>query len=886
MQGHSSESRPQAKMSSKQGKRRPSGRASGSARQRLRDRQEKGKRGRGKREEPREPQEVKATSSFPAPAPSRASVESMIIQSNKGKESAPIFWSGLLGMIGMFGLIVFDGLGSQFALSYVVLLSGLWAIFRPPAFGLSRAVDVFALALVFFPIVSFLPQFYWPDADWRRLVEETSGIELPMSLAVEAWSSFEIWVQIVAALTWFYVASSWPLNYTGRKWLCFGFSVFLATLSGAIIWGLTQGGSIIGSFHILQDEALNTAILSSGAALSFVFVMGNHRGRDLAPFVGVLGMGAALGALHASGSGLGLLLFLVGVMTWYVLKLRSGGIPRFFKLFLPILALVLGFLIVENESLEIPPSGVYTNAAGERATRTVSALKMFLDAPLTGVGLGNFDVVLPQYERVISIEEPVVHPVSDLVWLGAEGGLLGLTIVLGFFAAYASLYRNPRGSSAGATRLPARVALLVFLLAAVIDTPAHNTGAIFFGLFLMVLALPRMKSRKGFKFPRLLWRLSGGLLVMLGLVWLVAVTLQLPLTTSVAQKHYVSKLEEAKDEEAYSRVLDLMDRWTIKNPLDEEAYFAKAAFILEQGEDQEEAAASFDMAYASAPFSGAIPLRAGVLWASHDIERAIAAWSRALSIGLHFPEEAVSRMVRSASGNTRLRRRLAELTDENPSFVSLFLQKMEGRELRREVEEVLRADPGLALLSREDRTAVVMNWVNQGGGSQAEAFLNGWGDSIDNEWLARSVIAKDRADFAGAVDLIRSNLEKPNLPGGGLKITNLVRAQREFAVNRTDLAKGGSLLRYYVDSGEYRSASRIAEQLAENSNAPISILYWKAEVHYRLEDYIESWFTFQQYIEQGGLADQVSKKRTTRPGCSAVSEMVPKGRFELPTKGL
>ena len=41
------------------------------------------------------------------------------------------------------------------------------------------------------------------------------------------------------------------------------FSVLLAILGGAILggailFGLTEGGSIIGSFHILQDEALNT----------------------------------------------------------------------------------------------------------------------------------------------------------------------------------------------------------------------------------------------------------------------------------------------------------------------------------------------------------------------------------------------------------------------------------------------------------------------------------------------------------------------------------------------------------------------------------------------------------------------------------------------------
>ena len=211
----------------------------------------------------------------------------------------------------------------------------------------------------------------------------------------------------------------------------------------------------------------------------------------------------------------------------------------------------------------------------------------------------------------------------------------------------------------------------------------------------MVLALPRMKSRKGFKIPRILWYLSGGLGgFQIKIVWIVAVILQLPLTTALAQAHFISELDEAKEEGAYPRVLSLMDRWTAKNPLDEEAYFAKAAFILEQDGGKEEAFASFDMAAAAAPFSGEIPLRAGFLWAEHDIDRAVEAWSKALSIGLDDPEEAISGMVKSANQNTRLRPKLAELTEDHPSFLALFLQKMERHELRREVEEGLRADPG------------------------------------------------------------------------------------------------------------------------------------------------------------------------------------------------
>ena len=77
--------------------------------------------------------------------------------------------------------------------------------------------------------------------------------------------------------------------------------------------------------------------------------------------------------------------FLIGASVWYVLKLCSDGMARFFKLFF--LLAMFGNLIFGNENLDVRPSGVYENEVGEIATRTGSAFKMFLDAPLTGVGL-------------------------------------------------------------------------------------------------------------------------------------------------------------------------------------------------------------------------------------------------------------------------------------------------------------------------------------------------------------------------------------------------------------------------------------------------------------------------------------------------------------------
>lgn len=783
------------------------------------------------------------TSSFTAERPSRASVETMIIRTNAGKAPKPVFLTALVGMLGLFGLIALNGPQLSYAYGYALLLSGLFCLFRPPQSAYSKGVDFAAVALLLVLSASFLPQFYWPDAAWRAGIVETSVIDLPSMLSIRPLASFEIWVQVAAGLVWFYVISAWPMNQTGRNWFYFSFCILLSILSIVVLWGLLVGGDFIGSFHFIQNQDFNISLMSSGAVLSFVFLMGNLHGRNLSPFIGLLGTGLPLAVLYTIGSGLGILFCVFGVGLWYVYSLRFDEFPRRLKQVVPfVLVGVVGLVFIDG-NLEVlsekePSSG-----------GSSSSLRMLMDAPLTGVGLGNFEEVLPQYEKVRDGEERFSHALNDVVLFATENGLLSMVAALVLFASYLLLFRT-KDSMAGRMREPVRIALIVFAVNMLIGKPVHNLGAGYYGLFLMALALPRRPDLSGIKVPPVLWRGFGGLLSVCGFIWIIAAVFRVPILTEVARVKYAAEVSSAIEDGATSQAIRTLEKWTALSPLDGEAYFLKGSLLLTQNDREDEAADSFAKARASDPHNGWVALREGVLWAEHDIDQAIDAWAVALTYAFDDEALAIHEIIQASRGKPRLLRRLPDLLAASPSYRGALLAQLEGRLMLREMDQQLRADPELAEFSRDLRTGVVLNWLEQGGSEKAAGFLDRFSDRIDFEWWARAIIEKDRADFDSSMEWIRQNLESPDLPGAGIEIDNVFIEQREFDISRSDLVKGGALMQVYLEAGEFSKALRIAEDLLASPRGTPALLYWKAECLFQLGDVIESWFTFQQYIEQ------------------------------------
>lgn len=80
----------------------------------------------------------------------------------------------------------------------------------------------------------------------------------------------------------------------------------------------------------------------------------------------------------------------------------------------------------------------------DRKQMTLDAVRMFRDHALTGVGLGNFETVYPQYQRFVT-DLNVGHAHNDYAELLAETGILGAALTLAGLAIFylEAVCRNP-----------------------------------------------------------------------------------------------------------------------------------------------------------------------------------------------------------------------------------------------------------------------------------------------------------------------------------------------------------------------------------------------------------------------------------------------------------
>ncbi len=86
------------------------------------------------------------------------------------------------------------------------------------------------------------------------------------------------------------------------------------------------------------------------------------------------------------------------------------------------------------------------------------ALRMIRDSPWTGTGLGSFNAIFPLYRNASVLQERVLHPESDWLWLAAEAGLPGVVAVAGLLGWMGALVvegareGGGSGDAAGAVR--------------------------------------------------------------------------------------------------------------------------------------------------------------------------------------------------------------------------------------------------------------------------------------------------------------------------------------------------------------------------------------------------------------------------------------------------
>jgi tetratricopeptide (TPR) repeat protein len=764
----------------------------------------------------------------------------------------------LCAFCAVIALVLFGGSHHALALGLALILPGVALLVKPPKTGLGKWGDLAVLGLLLCLLLAFLPQFYWPTPDWRTDATQAFGIDLPSVLSVQPLISFEAWWLAVAGFAWFYVALQWPINFWGRRWLFFFLSILLAALAAVVVWGNLVGARYPGAeeataFSFFPNRNQTANFLALGGVATFAYAMEGLRSRTVMPLVGVPASALCLVALVMGVSRAGVLLYFVGLGLWFLMSLRVHSMPRFFKLGLPLVVLAFSFVLVSNERTVqriMSFASADSQIADEFRVRVYEdTAKMVLDAPISGFGLGSFSAVFPQYRDASANYQRVIHPESDLFWLVSEGGFLALGFAAVFVCAYAWRCRGFSHGASASYRVLALTAVIIFLLHALIDVPAHRPGTVYFAILFAALALPN-RDRPSLRLPAWSARCVGGFLCGLGVVWFFAGLFNLPWHSSLRLAKYQQAIRNDVAVGDYQQGIQAADQWLALRPLDWRAYFQRAQLTLSESGDRAQTAADFRRARFVEPILGVVSYEEGKVWLPYDPARAVSAWRETLFREVDDMDWFYTRMLRMAKKSPDAQARMARLSSLDPHYRAFFLSSLRGDELMLELRQDLKTDASLSGFNPQQRKRILLTWVTHGNLGEAESFLTAYGDKLPDAWWLWSLLRKNQADFERAVQLVRENVEVPPVPHVKIDDAVFARLTREYAVAPRDIMKGTALLYFYVEQGSFEKALPILDRLLESEKAPLYLYYWRAECLYQVGEYIESWFSFEEYLEK------------------------------------
>jgi O-antigen ligase len=705
-------------------------------------------------------------------------------------------------------------------------------------------------------LLAFVPQFYWPMPGWRVDAVQSLGLELPSSLSIQPWISFEAWLMAVAGFAWLYAALQWKVNLPGRRWLFFWLSILLSVIAGIVVCGNLVGARYPGAeeagvFSFFPSPHQTANFLLLGGLATFAYAMEGIRTRDPLPLIGVPASALCLGGLFLLGSPVVALLYFAGSVLWLLVSLRVRSWPRAFKIGLPLAIIFCSLFLVKSDRAMDLMSGFATSDSqinqGGHLNIFQDTTKLVLDAPLSGVGLGSFSAVFPQYREASASYLPVLHPQSDFLWLASEGGLLAVGFLIVFLIAYALRCRGITEGGSGNYRLFALVAVIIFLLHGLVDVPGHRPGAVYFAILFAALALPSRDHPK-ISLPTAFWRTPGVTLIAFGLMWLGAGTFNFPWHSSVRVAHYQEEILSHVSALDHAAADSAVNGWLGLSPLDWRGYFQRAELILSNTGDQEAATADFTRARFVEPISGDVSFEEGIVWLPINATRAISAWRETFLREMEDMDSVFDRMLEQAV-SLEMREKMARLSEINPHFRARLLSSLEGEALISEISYELSKDPLLSGFDRGQRSRIVENWINNGDLNSANTFLLEYGESLENSWWLRSLLLQKQANFKESLDLIRKNIDAPKLPKMQKNEAAFIRLLREHAAAPNDAEKGIALIYIYVAQGDYGKALPIIDRLLVGDTPNLDLCYWRGECLYRMQEYSESWDAFGDYIE-------------------------------------
>lgn len=506
-----------------------------------------------------------------------------------------------------------------------------------------------------------------------RLDLEKYGVTLPLQHSPQPQLSLDALILLAFGLAWIGWLSSASWNGSARRWvarlLAGGITVIaaLSLLSWTFDWQIPGWRSWRGFGPIPGRNYTGCLLALGGILLLGCAADAGRRGwrKSLPWLMGLLIIAVALVANDARG---GVLMFIGSIGVWTLIAARLWRSWRTLALGVAALLVVGSVVLVASGPLAARFAGGDDAQVASRTLIWRDTLTLIQTSPWLGSGLGNFASLFPLYRHDSLIQQRVLSPESDWLWLASELGwpavVVALTLVF-------LLLRGAFPFTSGTQRHLRTVALAAVIAAALygwLDVPGHGLACALPMLLVLGLARNGVSADAAPSLTAsLAWR-GVGLGFIAAALWWTTVR-----EDGARAKQFFAANQFDQTETAATEALR-------RAPLDWQLYFVRGSAHARTGETLP-ALADFRRARLLEPHYAGLPLAEGRLWAGIEPVLALHAWAEALRRVKSPEDEALfTTMLDTAPDDPIFRIRLLALAENRPALQMAWLAAVPAAE--------------------------------------------------------------------------------------------------------------------------------------------------------------------------------------------------------------
>lgn len=563
------------------------------------------------------------------------------------RRSAPIVYAILLA--GAAAGVFLAGQPQEGSLGIFLVAAGLVMTVCPPRLPVDWRLWVAVTALVGCAALALLPARWLTQPAWRHTLDHTPEIALPATIST-APSLTVFWLAVLAIsllIGLFLLAH--PIR---SRWLivfAVGASLVAAVYGGMAIYAKQTGWhypyAADATFGFFPNRNHTATLLFVGGLLALgVLSVVLREGRWLAGLLAAGSLAVCVVALAFYSPSRGGIVFLaVGIVGWFIGLGRDHRDTRLAVSFAVLALASVGlFLLSGSEGRKRLLETMHAQHAAARpidATSPEFRPKIYRDAfdvvgdfPVTGVGLGNFALIFPQYRRASLVDARALHPESDWLMLAAEAGIPAtLCAVALVLLAMRRLWRE-RDHPYWPLRWGCTVAAGAAVLHGWVDVPLHRVQLGWWVLIVAGLALQSSHVRTA-RHPWLqhaCFVVGGVIALSLGTLliraqWFGGPSLP-PFAAARAESEILATFNRRETEGATDKAREAIE----VSPMAEGLYYQYGRLLLQFQDTEAQVDDIFKAQRLLNPVAPTIPLQQGDAWMTITPERTAALWLESL----------------------------------------------------------------------------------------------------------------------------------------------------------------------------------------------------------------------------------------------------------------